>query len=133
MEYAPGCAMPGDELSAGFEKDRKFQQKYSLAVNKWPNVSDEEYILILPTIWVLDLFNQESLCHMPYAKFLRTRYWRAISWRAKTQHPWCHDCAEYLQQLHVHHKTYIRRGLEWLFPDDLVVLCHFCHKTRHGL
>src|SRR6185312_14762551 len=114
-----------------FSADEAAHVRYALTVAKWPHVTDEEYILILPTIWVNDWFNQEQLCHMPYRNFLGTRYWKAISCREKKKHPWCHDCAEYLQQLHVHHKTYVRRGLEWLFPDDLEVLCHSCHGELH--
>lgn len=122
-----------EALRDSFVLDQLQNRRYALTVSKWPNISDEEYILILPTIWVNDWFDQKSLCHMPYRDFLRTAYWKAISWRAKKENPRCYDCAEYLQQLHVHHKTYERRGLEWLFPDDLVVLCHKCHRVRHNL
>ena len=38
---------------------------------------------------------------------------------------------EYLEELHVHHKTYVRRGLEWRNLDDLIVLCHACHEEAH--
>ena len=132
MENLWGDPTPTDPVGVSFDLDWKFQQRYSLALSRWPKVTNEEYIMLLPTIWVEDRFNQYELCHMKYEDFLRTQYWKAISWKAKQDHKYCQDCFEYLQQLHVHHLTYVRRGLEWLHPEDLVVLCHSCHKARHG-
>lgn len=105
--------------------------RYAAAVARWPNISDDEYFLILPTIWVNGWFDQVELCRMPYRDFLRTRYWRVIASHAKKVTPYCQQCFEYLQELHAHHKTYVRRGLEWVFPSDLIVLCHSCHKESH--
>lgn len=132
MEDIYGAVAPTDPLGLIFDKENDEIARYDRVCKKWPNVSDEEYLFILNAVWVEDWFEQYNLCHMRYQDFLKTRYWRVISQAAKKKTPYCQDCFEYLQQLHVHHKTYVRRGLEWLFPDDLIVLCHSCHRERHG-
>lgn len=45
----------------------------------------------------------------------------------------CSQCGKALQlrDCHVHHKTYDRVGHE--NDNDLLLLCHDCHKTIHGV
>lgn len=83
-------------------------------------------------------FNRTVNTHpaeLPYAEFLESPYWLALSEWIKNLVEWtCEGCEVrgYCCGLDVHHKTYEHRGFE--FPDhleDLEVLCRDCHKKRH--
>jgi HNH endonuclease len=71
----------------------------------------------------------EALRTMPYPDYLQTPEWaerrRAALSRAEQA---CQTCGGH-GRLHVHHRTYERRGEEW--ADDLVVLCEDCHLAVH--
>ena len=71
----------------------------------------------------------QSLREMPYSEYLKTNHWRALRIeklkRAKFR---CELCSDNFR-LQVHHKTYERRGCEWL--SDLTVLCEDCHAKFH--
>ena len=68
---------------------------------------------------------------MPYREYLLTEHWQKMrKWalaRAKYQ---CQLCSE-KQNLHVHHKTYERRGCEDI--NDLIALCRECHERHHNI
>jgi hypothetical protein len=67
---------------------------------------------------------------LAYFKYLRSDGWRArrkaALKRAKNR---CQLCAT-TEGLDAHHRTYRRLGAER--PDDVTVLCRFCHKLHHG-
>lgn len=67
---------------------------------------------------------------MPYKEYLQTEHWRNLRGqmlkRAKFH---CQLCNRGDISLHVHHRTYERRGNEQL--SDLIVLCATCHETFH--
>jgi hypothetical protein len=72
-----------------------------------------------------------ELSAMPYREYLRTPEWRRI--RAATLHRANYECAldpTHTAALHVHHRTYDRRGAEQ--PSDLLVLCEECHRVHHA-
>jgi 5-methylcytosine-specific restriction endonuclease McrA len=66
---------------------------------------------------------------MPYGAYLQTSEWaerrRGALRRANDRCETCRTDA----RLHVHHRTYERRGEER--PDDLIVLCEDCHLAVH--
>lgn len=70
-----------------------------------------------------------SLASMPYGEYLQTQEWqetrKAALKRAKFS---CQTCAG-KGVLHVHHRTYARRGNE--YASDLIVLCADCHSLFH--
>jgi hypothetical protein len=72
----------------------------------------------------------EALKTMPYGEYLRTSEWserrRGALRRADYS---CEACGGHGSGLHVHHRTYDRRGEEK--PDDLIVLCEDCHLAVH--
>lgn len=77
--------------------------------------------------------NREALARlnaMPYAEYLATPIWRARRERhlAFAKHR-CQVCNADTQPLHVHHRTYERRGYE--SASDLIVLCAECHQLFH--
>ena len=120
-----------EELRKSFQEESDSLQRERKILERWPKITDSEYIEVFPFLWVTDLIKQNKLCTMPYGEFLKTQYWRAISKQRKKDHPWCDGCFEFLIPLEVHHKTYARRGLEWMFPEDLLVLCRSCHQAEH--
>lgn len=66
---------------------------------------------------------------MPYREYLHTPEWKSRAERAKRAAGFrCQTCAS-TGQLHVHHRTYARRGEEW--NKDLTVLCADCHELFH--
>jgi len=74
---------------------------------------------------------KERLKEMPYEEFLGTIYWdivrRYVLWKRKFICGLCNSDG----QLNVHHKTYDHRGEEYLFLEDLIVLCQPCHAKFH--
>lgn len=68
---------------------------------------------------------------MPYKQYLQTEYWKNRSEQAKNKadHS-CQLCCG-TGELHVHHRTYERRGYER--DSDLIVLCASCHAKFHDI
>lgn len=72
---------------------------------------------------------------MPYRAYLKTRFWaRKREQTLKRDNYCCTNCharrGDKNIKLHVHHKTYERRGNELL--EDLTTLCNFCHRLLHA-
>ena len=68
---------------------------------------------------------------MPYREYLQTPEWQNLRIRKlKLAYFSCQLCNVSNVSLHVHHKTYERRGCEYL--NDLIVLCHKCHEVFHS-
>ena len=75
----------------------------------------------------------EAYRAMPYAEYLQTDHWqevRALALRRRLGQG-CVLCGGDGGGLpfHVHHSRYTRLGHEW--PEDLVILCAFCHNLFH--
>lgn len=69
------------------------------------------------------------LTKMPYRDYLQTPEWQNKRAEKLNQaHHRCELCYSN-KRLHVHHKTYARRGKEDL--SDLIVLCANCHAKFH--
>ena len=72
----------------------------------------------------------DRLASMPYTEYLLSSEWRARRLEAlKADGNRCRLCNS-PGPLHVHHRTYERRGFE--LPEDLTVLCEPCHSAHHG-
>lgn len=70
-----------------------------------------------------------ELATMPYTEYLQTPEWQETRQRMlKRARFHCQVCNE-KKVLHVHHRTYERRGHEEY--GDLIVLCEDCHKLYH--
>ena len=79
----------------------------------------------------MDSFTQRisALRCMPYQEYLRTPEWLARREQAVAfAEGRCQLCNQ-AGELHVHHRTYERRGAE--LPKDLIVLCAHCHALFH--
>jgi hypothetical protein len=72
------------------------------------------------------------LRRMPYAQFLRTAYWFAVSHVAKARAGMRCQVSNSSEKITVHHRTYENHGSEHLFMNDLTVLCENCHGLFHG-
>jgi hypothetical protein len=72
----------------------------------------------------------EQLQSMPYEDYLKSEEWQAKRKQAlayaENRCQLCNGDGE----LHVHHRTYDRRGAE--MPQDLIVLCKDCHEKFHN-
>lgn len=65
------------------------------------------------------------------ANYLKTRHWQETRERVIARAGGrCEECGS-PHGLEVHHKTYARLGDER--PNDLEVLCRYCHAERHAL
>jgi len=66
-----------------------------------------------------------------YEQYLRSEIWLARRSRALQASGGVCFCCEDTDQLDVHHSTYQRLCEER--PEDLVVLCRYCHRAAHQL
>lgn len=77
----------------------------------------------------------QELATMPYEEYLKTPEWKAkAKQKRKEVGNKCQLCNRSSKQsegpLHVHHRTYARRGNEDML--DLTVLCAGCHELFHN-
>ena len=70
-----------------------------------------------------------ALRRMPYAEYLRTAHWQRVRALALARAGQCCELCGDDGQLETHHRSYARVGFEQ--PDDLIVLCHDCHRDHH--
>lgn len=63
-----------------------------------------------------------------YDQYLQSIEWKAKSRVEKDKNPNCSLCNR-KGELHVHHRTYVRCGMEQ--SGDLIVLCSDCHNIFH--
>lgn len=67
---------------------------------------------------------------MPYLEYLQTPEWEEKRKAALARAGYhCQVCNAGNTPLHVHHRTYIRRGYE--LDQDLITLCADCHQLFH--
>lgn len=75
--------------------------------------------------------SQKTQKRQTYGEYLKSRHWHhKRSMFAKTHLRFCRACFT-KDNLHLHHKTYVRRGREK--NRDLVYLCKDCHAEVHRL
>ena len=67
---------------------------------------------------------------MPYGDYLQTDHWKIKREEALFAAIYRCQVCNRGQRLHVHHRTYERRGCELL--SDLTVLCEDCHELFHN-
>lgn len=64
-----------------------------------------------------------------YREYLRSEHWKTRRMAALRARGFiCEDCGN--EATEVHHLSYERLGEEW--PEDLLIVCSDCHRTRHG-
>lgn len=74
--------------------------------------------------------SSDAFASMPYDEYLQTEQWQEKRKAALAAAGYrCQVCNADDRELHVHHRTYERRGNE--VPDDLTVLCCECHQLFH--
>jgi hypothetical protein len=72
-----------------------------------------------------------ALRTMPYREYLRTAHWQRCRDLALKRAGYACQLCNGRGELHVHHRTYERRGAE--IDADLIVLCKRCHQRFHDL
>jgi hypothetical protein len=73
---------------------------------------------------------EQELRTMPYTDFLLTPEWQETRRAALRRAGFACQVCNTGERLHVHHRTYERRGAE--LARDLIVLCGPCHALYHG-
>jgi hypothetical protein len=95
--------------------------------------SGQKAMRSMETLARLGLLPQEAhpdLESMPYEDYLLTAHWKQLRAEALGRaEQRCQLCNSDVKPLHVHHRTYARRGHERL--EDLTVLCSECHQLFH--
>jgi hypothetical protein len=84
----------------------------------------------VPVFPAVDADRVRVLAGMPYPDYLLTPEWEA---RKRIMRAQCGQRCQVCNgpdRLHVHHRTYDRRGME--NPSDLIVLCENCHDLFHA-
>lgn len=71
-----------------------------------------------------------QLAAMPYREYLQTAEWQERRKAALKRARWRCQVCNADRTLHVHHRTYERRGRE--LARDLIALCDRCHALYHG-
>lgn len=69
---------------------------------------------------------------MKYADYLKTDYWKAVSFKVKERAQYRCQLCNSQHDLCAHHRTYEHRGCELDHLNDLVCLCRRCHEIFHG-
>ena len=72
---------------------------------------------------------QVDLRTMPYRDYLQTEEWQVRRRAALKRAAYRCQVCDRSGRLHVHHRTYERRGAE--LARDLIVLCAECHRIYH--
>jgi ssDNA-binding Zn-finger/Zn-ribbon topoisomerase 1 len=73
----------------------------------------------------------EKCKNIAYKEYLHSDYWLSLKAQAIRNAGYrCEQCGS-MVKLNVHHGSYERLGNEQ--PEDLQVLCHKCHKAKHGV
>jgi hypothetical protein len=73
---------------------------------------------------------EHELCTMPYKLYLKTDEWQERRKAALRRAAYSCQVCNRRRILHVHHRTYERRGAE--LARDLIALCDECHALYHG-
>lgn len=94
---------------------------YFLPENEPRYILCENCRQLLPTL--------HELKTMPYVDYLRSDHWKRTRKDALERVNYRCQLCNKEGSLHVHHRTYERRGEER--PEDLTVLCADCHKMFH--
>jgi len=79
---------------------------------------------------VIDNASVRELRSMPYPEYLKTPHWQRLRKEALRRAAYRCQVCNRDRMLHVHHRTYERRGCE--LARDLIVLCDQCHALYHG-
>lgn len=77
----------------------------------------------------IELWGELDLANMPYAEYLKTDHWQVVRGAALERAGHACQLCNATDDLHVHHRTYERRGQE--LPSDVIVLCKRCHEQFH--
>ena len=75
---------------------------------------------------------RKQLKEMDYSEYLLTEHWQKVSEQARYRARYkCQVCGSTTDKLNVHHNSYIHRGEEDMYPEDLICLCKDCHEKFH--
>ena len=75
-----------------------------------------------------------TLHRLPYAEQLKHPLWQKRRLEVLQAAGWvCACCGAQDDQLHAHHKAYVKGRLPWDYADDMLeCLCDRCHEAAHA-
>lgn len=81
------------------------------------------------------LLTREEMMKLNYAQQMKHPEWQKKRLEALEYYGFeCQNCGSKDEELHVHHPFYKRGAMIWQYDvDDLMCLCHKCHKEEHEL
>lgn len=121
-----------DAIAAGQAPSPPKKKKKHSAKRKRAQVSREKFTagMILAKarkVW------EPKLRVMPYQDFLQTDYWKLIRQHLMlARGSKCQKCGD-SGELHIHHLSYDRRGMEHTALHHLKILCAKHHREVHGI
>jgi len=104
---------------------------YEQVASAWAVVAEECFEDVVSVDWHTgrEYWWSDTLHALPYADYLRTYHWQCVRDRAHANAGFACELCNATARLHVHHRTYGRRGFEW--DGDVIVLCQGCHAKFH--
>lgn len=121
-----------------FQNNTDFLIKYYLLVDAKPGEGSDWRKLAAQMERLLAVCNEdrfaEAIIEMEYGEFLRTPYWKIVSYEVKKKHKFRCVMCDSNQHLQVHHKNYSLHGYEHTYEGirSLTCVCDNCHAKHHG-
>lgn len=107
----------------------KIQPRSQEEVEEILSIKPQVHVKRITPVYGKTLAEITALKEMPYPDYLLTPHWQKIKSIALRHAEYrCMVCNSALP-LHVHHRTYERRGEER--PSDVIALCEQCHGKFH--
>ena len=102
---------------------KSFKTDVTLYV-RWHSINYNDYEYNKPEI-------VQYIKSMDYDSFLKTIYWKTVSYKRKAQSEFKCQLCNSNKDLETHHPTYDIKGVEIDNMKKLTVLCHSCHEKHH--
>lgn len=138
------------EIMEKRDKELEIEYKKSNAAKKEKLINDFKQLLNPNNSWAIPLKKQFFQEHyktlvfyidqneiasyiqkIPYIDFLKTPYWKLVSWYVKARANFECKLCKNNQNLNVHHPTYDCHGYEMQKYEELICLCKSCHSQYH--
>ncbi len=126
--------MPKIKEFLDYDRDLFFLNNFTDPDKYWPNTIEPSKMFYILKESYKGIYKTDAwsiLMALDYSDFLRTPYWKAISYKIKEDAGFkCSRCGA-TKHLVVHHKTYKHHGYELDYLEDLECICQSCHENIH--
>lgn len=127
-----------EKRAKDIEKHTDFLIKNYLLVDGKPSQGADWKKLASQMQWMVSACDEdrfaEAIIIMEYGEFLRTPYWKIISYEVKKKNKFRCVMCDSSERLQVHHKNYSLHGYEHTYEGirSLTCVCDNCHSKHHG-